>query len=55
MSASDEQPDNRPEMALDLGRDYLAANAGKMRGSTDGSHPPASGRIGHECRRGNLA
>jgi len=52
MFASDEQRDNRPEMALDLVRQYLAAHADKMWGSNDGSHPPASGWIGHKAREG---
>ena len=39
-------------MALDLVREYLAAHADKMCGSNDGSHPPASGWIGHEAREG---
>ena len=50
--ASDEQRDNRPEMALDLVREYLSAHADKMCGSNDGSRPPASGWIGHEAREG---
>ena len=50
--ASDEQRDNRPEMALDLVREYVAAHADKMCGSNDGSHPPASGWIGHEAKEG---
>ena len=50
--ASDEQRDNRPEMALDLVRQYLAAHADKMWGSNDGSHPPASGWIGHKAKEG---
>ena len=52
MFAADPQRDNRPEMALDLVREYLAAHADKMCGSNDGSHPPASGWIGHEAREG---
>ena len=52
MFASDEQRDNRPEMALDLVRQYLAAHADKMWGSNDGSHPPASGWIGHKAKEG---
>ena len=52
MFAADQQRDNRPEMALDLVREYLAAHADKMCGSNDGSHPPASGWIGHEAREG---
>jgi len=52
MFASDEQRDNRPEMALDLVRQYLAARADKMWGSNDGSHPPASGWIGHKAKEG---
>jgi hypothetical protein len=50
--AADPQRDNRPEMALDLVRGYLAAHADKMWGSNDGSHPPASGWIGHESGEG---
>ena len=50
--ASDQQRDNRPEMALDLVREYLAAHADKMDGSGDGSRPPAGGWIGHEAREG---
>jgi hypothetical protein len=50
--AADPQRDNRPEMALDLVREYLAAHADKMWGSNDGSHPPASGWIGHESGEG---
>jgi hypothetical protein len=49
--ASDEQRDNRPEMALDLVRQYLAAHADKMWGSNAGN-PPASGWIGHEAKEG---
>jgi hypothetical protein len=49
--ASDEQRDNRPEMALDLVRQYLAAHADKMWGSNAGN-PPASGWIGHDAREG---
>ena len=52
MFASDEQRDNRPEMALDLVRQYLAAHADKMWGSNDGSRPPASGWIGHKAKEG---
>jgi hypothetical protein len=52
MFASNEQRDNRPEMALDLVRQYLAAHADKMWGSNDGSRPPASGWIGHEAKEG---
>ncbi len=52
MFASDEQRDNRPEMALDLVREYLSAHADKMCGSNDGSHPPASGWIGHQAKEG---
>ena len=52
MFAADQQRDNRPEMALDLVREYLAAHADKMCGSNDGSHPPASGWIGHEAKEG---
>ena len=52
MFASDEQRDNRPEMALDLVRQYLAAHADKLWGSNDGSHPPASGWIGHKAKEG---
>jgi Domain of unknown function (DUF927)/Protein of unknown function (DUF3800) len=52
MFAADPQRDNRPQMALDLVREYLAAHADKMCGSNDGSHPPASGWIGHEAREG---
>jgi hypothetical protein len=52
MFAADPQRDNRPEMALDLVREYLAAHADKMWGSNDGSHPPASGWIGHESEEG---
>jgi len=48
---ADPQRDNRPEMALDLVREYLAAHADKICGD-DGSHPPASGWIGHEAREG---
>jgi hypothetical protein len=50
--AADSQRDNRPEMALELVREYLAAHADKMWGSNDGSHPPVSGWIGHEAREG---
>ena len=50
--ASDEQRDNRPEMALDLVREYLAAHADKMYGSGDEDRPPAGGWIGHEAREG---
>jgi Domain of unknown function (DUF927) len=52
MFAADPQRDNRPQMALELVREYLAAHADKMCGSNDGSHPPASGWIGHEAREG---
>jgi hypothetical protein len=52
MFAADPQRDNRPEMALDMVREYLAAHADKMWGSNDGSHPPASGWIGHEASEG---
>ena len=52
MFASDEQRDNRPEMALDLVREYLSAHADKLWGSNDGSHPPASGWIGHKAKEG---
>lgn len=51
MFASDEQRDNRPEMALDLVREYLAAHADKMWGSSD-ANPPASGWIGHRAKEG---
>ena len=44
MFASDEQRDNRPEMALDLVREYLAAHADKMWGSND-RQPPARQRL----------
>jgi hypothetical protein len=52
MFAADPQRDNRPEMALDLVREYLAAHGDKIWGSNDGSHPPASGWIGHEASEG---
>jgi Domain of unknown function (DUF927) len=51
MFTSDEQRDNRPEMALDLVREYLAAHADKMWGSGAGS-APASGWIGHMAKEG---
>jgi hypothetical protein len=51
MFASDEQRDNRPEMALDLVREYLAAHADKVWGST-GGNAPASGWIGHTAKQG---
>ena len=51
MFASDEQRDNRPEMALDLVREYLAAHADKIWGSTAGN-APASGWIGHTAKEG---
>jgi hypothetical protein len=51
--AADPQRDNRPEMALDLVREYLAAHADKMYGADDGSHPPATGWIGHEAKEGS--
>ena len=52
MFAADPQRDNRPEMALDLVREYLAAHGDKIWGNNDGSHPPASGWIGHEASEG---
>jgi hypothetical protein len=51
MFASDEQRDNRPEMALNLVREYLAAHAEKIWGSTTGN-APASGWIGHIAKEG---
>jgi hypothetical protein len=49
---SADQQDNRPEMALDIVREYLAAHADKMYGAGDGEHPPATGWIGHQAKEG---
>ena len=49
---SSDQRDNRPEMALDIVREYIASHADKMCGSGDGDRPPATGWIGHEAREG---
>ncbi len=49
---SSDQRDNRPEMALDIVREYIASHADKMCGSGDGERPPATGWIGHEAREG---
>ena len=51
-SAADDPRDNRPEMALDIVREYLAAHQDKMCGSNDGAVPPATGWIGHEAKEG---
>ena len=51
--AADEQRDNRPEMALDIVREYVAAHASKMWGTQgDDERPPAAGWIGHDAREG---
>jgi len=52
MFAADDPRDNRPEMALDIIREYLAAHQDKMYGAGDGEHPPAAGWIGHEASEG---
>ncbi len=44
--------DNRPEMALDIVREFIASNQDKMLGSSDGERPPATGWIGHDAREG---
>jgi hypothetical protein len=50
---TDEQRDNRPEMALDLVREYIAAHASKMWGMQgDDERPPATGWIGHDAKEG---
>lgn len=51
MFASDQQRDNRPEMALGLVREYVAAHADKLCGSGAGN-APASGWIGHRAKEG---
>jgi hypothetical protein len=51
--ASDEQRDNRPEMALDVVREYIATHANKMWGLPgNDERPPATGWIGHDAREG---
>lgn len=51
-NGADDPRDNRPEMALDVVREYIASNQDKMWGSGDPEHPPATGWIGHEAREG---
>jgi Domain of unknown function (DUF927) len=51
-SGADDPRDNRPEMALDVVREYIAAHQDKMWGSGDTEHPPATGWIGHEAKEG---
>lgn len=43
--------DNRPEMALDVVREFLAAHQDKIYSAVN-EQPPASGWIGHEAREG---
>ena len=51
--ASDDQRDNRGEMALDIVRGYLASHANKMWGNQgDDERPPATGWIGHDAKEG---
>ena len=51
--ADDNQRDNRPEMALDIVREYLAAHADKLWGNRgDDERPPAAGWIGHDAKEG---
>jgi hypothetical protein len=44
--------DNRPEMALDVVREFLWSQQDKMIGAGDSEHPPASGWIGIKAREG---
>jgi hypothetical protein len=44
--------DNRPEMALDVVREFLFSHQDKMLGTGDGEHPPASGWIGTKATEG---
>lgn len=45
-TAADDPRDNRPEMALDIVREYIAAHQDKLLGAGDDEHPPATGWIG---------
>lgn len=51
-SSADDPRDNRPEMALDIVREFLAAHHDKMYGCGDGEHPPGAGWIGHDAKEG---
>jgi hypothetical protein len=44
--------DNRPEMALDVVREFLMSHQDKMLGGVDDDRPPASGWIGHQAKEG---
>ena len=44
--------DNRPEMALDIVREYLTSHQDKMFGAGAGEYAPATGWIGHEAKEG---
>jgi hypothetical protein len=50
--SSADQQDNRPEMALDIVREYVSAHADKMWGASAEERPPAAGWIGHEAKEG---
>jgi Domain of unknown function (DUF927) len=51
--AADDLRDNRPEMALDIVREYLASHANKLWGNSgDDERPPATGWIGHDAKEG---
>lgn len=53
--AADEERDNRPEMALDIVREYISGHASKLWGRVSASgdeRPPASGWIGRDVDGG---
>lgn len=50
--AADEQRDNRPEMALDVVREFIAANTARMWGMHGDGRSPSGGWIGHDGREG---
>lgn len=45
-TSADDPRDNRPEMALDVVREYIASHQDKLLGVGDDDHPPAAGWIG---------
>jgi len=55
LSATDDPRENRPEMALGIVAEYVAAHQDKMYGFGDGEYPPASGWIGKETKDRDIA
>lgn len=50
--SDDDRRDNRPEMALDIVREYITAQQDRLYRTGGGVHPPAGGWIGHHADEG---